>query len=269
MKLRLVERINQDRTRMDQPPVSFLGDLSQLADEHCREMLQWDYVSHWNRAGLKPYMRYSSGGITDHTAENIASLKDTSFRPVMGHIWQEMIRRHESLLHEQAPDDLHRKSILNPQHTHVGIGLAYDETGMTLIEVFAGRYLSVAPLPRRAKLSEKVSLRAKSVSRDFKLEGISIFYDELPRPYSAGDLAATHSYGFPDAERILRRRLPSPYVYQGGGAGEIRVDPDESFVCEIEFFKKQPGVYTVVVWLKKDGAENKPFMATDISIFAG
>ena len=74
LRLRLVEEINRDRKATGLKPVEYSPEISLIADEHCREMLHEDYISHWERASRKPYMRYALAGITDFTSENIWGL---------------------------------------------------------------------------------------------------------------------------------------------------------------------------------------------------
>ena len=92
-------------------------------------MLREGYASHWNRAGWKPYMRYSQGGVTDHTSENISSLNSTGFEVSFDSVKAEMTARHEGLIGEEPPYDQHRRNILDPRHTHVGIGRGLQQGG--------------------------------------------------------------------------------------------------------------------------------------------
>ena len=42
-----------------------------MADDHCLEMGNSNYTSHWNLAGQKPYQRYSAAGFVDHIVEKV------------------------------------------------------------------------------------------------------------------------------------------------------------------------------------------------------
>ena len=44
----------------------------QAAQRHALELAQGGYVSHWDRQGLSPYMRYSRDGEPGYSAENIS-----------------------------------------------------------------------------------------------------------------------------------------------------------------------------------------------------
>lgn len=265
LKLMLVEFINQDREKVSVDPVLFSEELSQMADKHCRELLDSNYTSHWNQAGWKPYMRYSQEGFVDQTSENISSMDINQMEVSPQRLKQEMAARHQSLVSEKPPHDLHRRSILNPLHTHVGIGLAYSNRGVRLIEVFADRYVKVKPLPRRLKPSEETFLEGKLLKRRYEVQAVSIFYAPTPKPLSLMELAGTFMCGLPDDERILRPKLPGGlrYAPPDSGTGEVDVQ-GRRFSCPIKV-GKEPGVYTLVVWIQHK-FEGKAFMATNISI---
>ncbi len=266
LKLMMVEFINQDREKESVEPVLFSEELSQMADKHCRELLDNKYTSHWNQAGWKPYMRYSQQGFVDQTSENISSMDINHMEVSPQRLRQEMAARHESMVSEKPPNDLHRQSILDPRHTHVGIGLAYSETGVRLIEVFADRYAKVEPLPRRLKPSGRIFLDGRLLDRGYEVQAVSVFYEPLPKPLSLLELAGTFMYSLPDDERILRPKLPGGLRYSSpdGGTGEIEIQ-GRRFSCPIQV-GKDPGVYTLAVWVQGK-YEGKAFLATNISIF--
>ena len=266
LKLQLVERINSDRWEHGLQPVKHDKELSRLADAHCREMLQFDYVSHWNKEGLKPYMRYSLGGITDDTAENIAGLWHSRFQTSESAVGTEMLRRHEGFMNEQPPFDGHRKAVLGEYFTGVGIGLAFNTSGLRMIEVFAAHYVVVAPLPSKARFGDKLHLRGKIIEKGYELRSVSIFWEPFPAPRTAVELRDTGSYGLPAEHSELRPRLSGDYIYADGGKGSIDVS-GQQFDCPLSFDVHKPGVYTVAVWLAKKREKDHAFLTTNICIF--
>ena len=260
----VVEFINQDREKASAPPVVYSEPLSLLADEHCREMLREGYASHWNRAGWKPYMRYSQGGVTDHTSENISSLNSTGFEVSFDSVKAEMTARHEGLIGEEPPYDQHRRNILDPRHTHVGIGVAYSKAGLRMIQIFARRYVSLEPIPTKQGPTSGIQLKGKVLEPGYELQAISVFYEPLPEEMSLAQLMGTYSYGLPDDERIYRTRLPSIMRYADGTRGSVEVR-GRSFSQTISIPSRK-GVYTLVVWLEKE-SEIRGFMATNATVF--
>ena len=264
LRLMVVEFINQDRQKASSPLVAYSEPLSLLADEHCREMLRDGYTSHWNRAGLKPYMRYSQGGVTDHTSENISSLSSTRFEVTFDAVKAALTERHEGLIGEEPPYDQHRKNILDPHHTHVGIGVAYSGAGLRMIQIFARRYVSLEPIPTKQAPSSSVQLKGKVLEPGFDLQAISVFYEPLPEEMSLAQLMGTYSYSLPADEKIYRTRLPSIMRYADGTRGSVEVR-GRSFSQTISIPSRK-GVYTLVVWLEKEN-EVRGFTVTNATVF--
>jgi hypothetical protein len=246
VKLRLVEQINADRRAAGLQPVEFSAELSQAADAHCREMLAEGYTSHWNRAGWKPYLRYTQAGVHDATSENIHAAWASGGEP--GSLWERVLDGHRRFMAERPPFDGHRKSILTPQHTHVGIGVAYNDDGLRLIEVFGAKHAELEPAPLRASLGDWVEISGKLLREGDQLLGVSVYYEPLPRSMTRAELQATSSYGLPREEQIERPRLQVGR-YVDGTVGTVTTS-GLRFTAPLRFWKSKPGVYTVAVWIE-------------------
>jgi uncharacterized protein YkwD len=252
LRIRLVEQINRDRKAAGLAPVQYAAELSAAADTHCREMLAENYSSHWNRAGWKPYMRYAAAGIRDATGENIASFWCSGCAVGAQTLWPLLLDAHQNFMQEQPPHDGHRRSILDPAHTHVGIGVAFSGTGMRLIELFADRYVELEPLPERARLRQNFRVAGRVTAKGYELLSVSVFYEPLPRAMSVAELKATYSYSLPDEERQERPRLHgTTRVYLDGTLGTVEVGAGGVFQVPLTFWKQKPGVYTVAVWIRR------------------
>jgi hypothetical protein len=265
LKLRLVEEINHDRRAGGLRPVEFSDELSMAADAHCREMLNENYTSHWNRAGWKPYMRYSAAGVRDFTEENIFSLWRTNLDTSEASLWKEMLGGHRGFLTERPPYDGHRRSLLSPRPTHVGIGLAFDAQGMRLIEVFSARYAQLEPLPQRVTLRDTLSVTGRVADRNLRLFGVAIYYEPLPRPMASLDLRKTHSYSLPE-EHQMERLWHGEAQYIDGSQGSILVNDAGKFSLGLRFWKKLPGVYTIGVWVSEKSGRDA-FLGALESVF--
>jgi len=265
LKLRLVEEINRERATAGVQPVVYSEELAIAADKHCSEMLRDGYASHWNRAGWKPYMRYAVAGIRDFTSENVWSLWHSNLDTSSASMWTELLAGHRSFMSERPPNDGHRQSILNPRQTHVGIGLAYDVRGIRLVELFGARYAELQPLPARATLQDKLTIEGQMTNRNFKLFGVGVHYEPLPQPMYRQDLRETGSYGLPEEHEMERVRL-SDARYIDGSAGSIELGETGRFSLPLRFWKKLPGVYTIVVWVHESGS-NKAFLGAMTSVF--
>lgn len=265
LKLRLLQEINRDRGAAGLRPVEYSEELASAADAHCNEMLRDGYASHWNRAGWKPYMRYAVAGIRSFTSENIWSLWTTNLNTAPASLWNEILAGHRSFMAERPPNDGHRQSILNPRQTHVGIGLAFDVRGIRLVELFGAGYAELQPLPSRATLQDKLRIEGQITNRNFKLSGVGVYYEPLPQPMFRQDLRETGSYGLPEEHEMERVRL-SEARYIDGSQGSIQLEEAGRFSLPLRFWKKLPGVYTIVVWIHESGS-NKAFLGAMNSVF--
>ncbi len=265
LRLRLLEEINRDRKAAGVQPVAYSEELSLAADAHCREMLRESYVSHWNLAGWKPYMRYALAGIRDHTAENAWGLWHSNLDTSPASVQAELLAGHRSFMSERPPNDGHRQSILAPRHTHVGIGVAFDRLGVRLIEVFGERFAELKPLPPRAALQDRLRIEGQVAGRNIKLFGVGVYYEPLPQPMYRQDLRETGAYSLPQEEEMERVRLVGAQ-YTDGSAGSIQVEEAGRFSLPLRFWKKLPGVYTIVVWIHENSS-NQAFPGAMTSVF--
>jgi len=271
LKQKLVDRINADRQQAKLPPLLFFDELSRLADEPCREMLASNYLSHWNRAGRKSYMRYSLGGILDHTAERAGRIKDLKFTLALDTLEAQLLKIHDNFALETSGSDVPSWTLLEPHHTHVGIGFAFNQTQVVMIEVFASRYLTLTkPLPVRTTLSQKLRMEGKLSLKGYEIKGLSIFYEPFPVEKTLAELQRSGSSGggegFPKEVLLQRAILPPGSFYDDGTRGTLETNGTK-FDGAIPFFRNQPGVYTLVVWIK-DTRYNEPFfMGTTLCVF--
>jgi uncharacterized protein YkwD len=264
IKRQMVEIINKERRAAGLRPVELDDFASQVADKHCQEMLQQDYLCHWNRAGLKPYHRYSDAGGDDAVMENISSLwSGVHFN--QDYIFGTVENLHSRMFNERPPNDYHRQNILQPQHTHVGIGIAYSAVGLRYGEEFVARYVELEQIPRTAKPGGKVKIKGKLLYENTDLANIYIFYEPFPKQLSVEELAGRMvPYSFPEDKVILRPLLTGGYQYSDNSFGSIEFDKHSgNFFCTYEIPSNRKGIYTIVVLLNE---QKRKFPATNISI---
>src|SRR5512142_2835544 len=157
LRQELLRLINADRQAHGLRPVALDPETSVMADEYCRTQIANGTTGHFTVDGLAPYMRYSFAGGNDGISENAAAWSANytfSDRAVYG-----MARKsEEAMMAERPPHDGHRRTILDPFATHVGIGLAWDKGEFRLVQEFVRRYVAWSnPLPRSAPQNEPVS----------------------------------------------------------------------------------------------------------------
>ena len=266
IRANLLEMVNEEREVAKVPPVAIDELATQVATKHAIDMATGQFASHWGRDGLKPYQRYSFAGGTDATQENV-SAADNTWSMRFADLKQDTAYLHVRLYQERPPNDGHRQAILAPQHTHVGFGLAIDQLRLRLVELFVARYVKVEPVRRTAKPGATLYLSGKILSHDYVLDHVEVCYEPLPKAPDLNWLRQPRSYSLPRESVELRKKVPPPFVYSDGVHGVIDVLPSGSFSFPVKLFKEEPGIYTVLAWIKREGT-NKTFAATQICIRA-
>ncbi len=258
--------VNEERAVAKVPELKIDELATRVATGHATEMATHEYASHWGLDGLKPYHRYSFAGGTDSTQENV-SAADNTWSNKLSDLKQDTSYLHLRMYQETPPNDGHRKTILAPQHTHVGFGIALDKLRLRIVELFVARYVAVNPVPRTMKPGDNFVFAAKMLKREHTLYNIEVFYEPLPKPPELSWLREARSYGLPYDSKVLRPKVAPPYMYSDRTRGDIDIALDGSFSVPVTLFKDKPGIYTIVAWVKRKSSE-KPFPATEVCIRA-
>lgn len=267
IRANLLELVNEERAvaKLSQLAVDDLA--TKVATQHAQEMAVDGYTSHWGRDGRKPYHRYSFAGGTPATMENVAAA-DSTWSTKARDLKQDSSYLHVRLYSEQPPNDGHRRAILAPQHTHVGFGIAVDDLRLRVVELFVAKYVQVEPIARKASPGGRLTFAAKMPKEGYYLNHVEVFYEPLPAAPELGWLRDSRSYSLPSESLVLRPKVPPPYMYADRKPGVVEMSTAGRFTAEITLFKKEPGIYTIVSWIKRSDGTQKPFPATEVCIEA-
>ena len=266
IRANLLEMVNEERAVAKVPPVAVDKLAQEVATRHAIDMAKGEFVSHWGSDGLKPYHRYSFAGGTHATEENV-SAADSTWSTRLPDLKQDTAYLHVRLYQETPPNDGHRKAILAPQHTHVGFGLAVERLRLRLVEMFVAKYVEVNPLTRVAKPGGQITFAGKMLKPEYLFNSVEVFYEPLPQAPEMSWLSQPRSYALPTESRILRPKLPPPFVYLDKGAGLVKVEMDGSFTAPVKLYRKEPGIYTIVTWIKRQKGD-PAFRATEVCVRA-
>lgn len=261
----VLKLINRDRALYRLPPVELDLAVSAFGDAYCRTQIRNGTTGHYTIDGVAPYARFSLAGFNDAVSENAAAWSASySFNE---RALYEMARRsQDAMMAETAPNDGHKRTMLDRHATHVGIGLAWERGEFRLVQEFVRRYIDWSrPLPRTALVGQPVLTTGKALP-GVTVEGITVHHEPLPQPISAHVASAIATYGLPAKRREFAPRAPR----RGGPlAVAVRGDffslrPDGTFSFNVPF-QEGTGLYTVVVWVKKED-DGPPFPASNVSI---
>ena len=190
--------INQDRANQTAPPVT-LGT-NPAAQQHADSMLKYDYFSHFDTQGFKPYMRYTLLGGVGAVSENVAYItwKGDHFTNTSTVESSIGTLEHAMMYNDSiCCNNGHRLDIINPLHNHVALGLAYNSTTLFFVEDFENYYVN---LSYNVSKDYVFSMAGNVVAPTANPVQIYVTFDDTPSPetpaqldagpseYSAGDL---------------------------------------------------------------------------------
>jgi uncharacterized protein YkwD len=267
-----LEKINEDRKKYDLPPVE-LSD-NQAAQIHAEDVLKTKQISHWMTNGEKPYMTYTRYGGTGSVGQNVALSGDEQYSKdcrsgfylcVRMDPFREIENHEHGMMYDDAASNWgHRDNIIDKRHTHVSIGIAYDDYAFVMVQNFENNYVDFSEPIVTDDGKEEVQLVGQ-IDPEFELYGILIYYDELPTAstyekyktqgyYEMGDMVAgvvpPDGTYYPSVKTIVASNW-----HERNGSIDIRFD----------LSAEKDGVYTIILWLQDDKGEQ--FDATTYSVF--
>lgn len=261
----VLQLINRDRQHYGLPPVELDVQASAFADEYCRTQIRNGTTGHFTTDGLAPYARWSMAGGTDAVSENAAAWS-AAYRFDERALFEMVRRSQDAMMAETPPDDGHKRTMLDPHATHVGIGLAWERGEFRLIQEFLRRYIVWEhPLPRAAQPGQSVTVAGRT-PEGWKVEGMTVHHERLPQRMSAAAASAISTYSLPERRREY---TPGPAQRRAGmlaamRRSELALAEDGTFSFAASFLDG-PGLYTIVAWVRRDG-DATPFPASNITI---
>ena len=239
-----IEAINKDRRNANLPLVEWDQLAAQVADYHCQEMAGHGYIAHWNLRGLLPHHRYHFAGGGDHIAENSSRLTVISSNPFPISAEPKQIRNYliqalEGFMAEKPPIDLHRINVLDPSHTHVGIGFAVSGRELRMSQLFVNRYVKLAALPKELPKGA-VRVDGEMLRKDFGPYYCMLFSEGNPVARTPQELNLTYSYS--DTEGEEAGKVPPWDMEFSPQSGRFRFS--------IRIRNRQPGYYHLLIWVR-------------------
>jgi hypothetical protein len=256
-KLVLLDRINRDRAAHGVPPVRYEPRASLAGDLFCLDAALTGSWGHWDVQGRAPYLRWALAGGVDFHAENAASysVSDGHIRRPVADILLEV---HDRMMAEQPPLDGHRRTFLDPGHTHVGIGVAMVGGEFRMTEEFTRavfEWIEIPDRPLRAGQRARVAGRPPA---GWEVGLVEVRHEPPPRPLTLAELKERGGYAYPPVWRTLR---PRP----AWGAARLGSDPpgfqaDRDRVTVTFPLAAGPGHYYVLCYLRPAHAGGDPMI---------
>ncbi len=242
----LLRKINQERVEAGLARLEYSSRAAKAGDLFCREAAAKSFAGHWDLEGRAPYLRWAEMGGVDRHAENSAS-QTTEPGPITDLPLDILLRLHARMMAERPPDDGHRRTVLNPDWTHVGIGLALAGSEFRMTEEYVQQLMEWVEIPTGPVPANAVAPFAGRPSVGWNVAIVEIRYEAPPRPMSRPQISARRSYSLPP---LVRRILPIPgpgLIWESGEKGSFPVAPNGEFRLGIPL-DRGPGDYYVVVY---------------------
>jgi len=208
-------------------------------------MLAGNFFSHWNRSGDKPTRRYNRLGGYHNLSENIYMLH-SSGKTIEAHL--------ELMIKTLMDSPGHRRTIMDPAFTHVGLGFSLSSDGRDFygVQEFISRVGGEYYCKLNARVGERVKFTGRFDALNFTMTQINIGYEELPQPRERIWLSKTGSYS--NADKTVagyipdtRARFDSLETYH-----DIEIDQKRgTFSCNaLMDYKGKAGLYYIFAWLE-------------------
>jgi len=194
LKLQQLDIINKSRKKYNANPVKLDILASRVANKTSREAAENNYTGHWNMAGEKPYHRYGLAGGYDHVSENAyGEWSSENYQVSDEKISSLMKSGHASFMAERAPNDGHKKTIIEKSHNYVGIGFYLIGKQFRYYEEFIDRYFEFENIPAEVKAGEPFNITVKTDGKNF-LYFLIVYYEKFPSPLKPAQIIRKGSY---------------------------------------------------------------------------
>lgn len=246
------DEINRNRADAGLSPVAWDEAAASVADAFCAAQVAEKTRGHYLRDGVPPYARTGFAGVFGYHAENSASwiTTGTSFPDPPSAL---ALSGHRLMIEEVPPDDGHRRTILDPEATHVGVGWALGGGRFQLSQEFLARGLDELSLSTDER---GLAVRVYGIARaPYELRFVTVAREPLPTPLTRQEANAWTSYRYPIAsEAFVARGIRQAWVVGAVTQDRIELGRDRSF--SFSYAPETRGLYTFVFWLLRRGQDH-------------
>lgn len=244
----LLEEINRARLAAGVRPLTYDALLERVGTLHCRRLLADGVAGHFALDGVPPYARYLLAGGHGYHRENAAS-RTSSYDVRPEEIKTALLESLDRMLSEVPPADGHRKTLLDPDVTHIGFGIAYEGGEIRIAHEVAVEVTTAwRDAPAVARPQQRLAVGGR-LAEPWQVAAVEVLWRPLPRPMTPAEVERIASYGYPPRRSITYSNEPSLGRFARGESTGLEVHGNGSF-----YFTwatgPEPGLEVLVVWAR-------------------
>ncbi|MGC8915501.1 MAG: CAP domain-containing protein [Thermoanaerobaculum sp.] len=244
--------VNKAREEHGLAPLTRDSLLERVGTAFCRKLLAEGGSGHFASDGVPPYLRYLLVGGTGFHRENVGSYTTTGELQA-GDVPSLAVELTASMLAETPPADGHRRTLLAPFATHMGVGVAFSAKRLVLTHEVATELSEVTLGPVICQARSPWSVVGR-VRLPWQAAAVEVLWEPLP---GTGPIPGGHSYSYPPRKAWFEPRefLPGSRM---SIPGALSIQPGGRFAFRTTT-GPHPGVELAVLWGRRPGfAELEP-----------
>jgi len=244
----LLEAVNRARAETGVRPLTYDALLEVVGTLHCRRLLADGVAGHFALDGVPPYARYLLAGGHGYHRENAAS-RTSSYDVRPDEIRAVLLESLDRMLSEVPPADGHRKTLLDPDVTHIGVGIAYDGGEIRVAHEIAVEVTTAwRSAPAVARPQQRLGVGGR-LTEPWEVAAVEVLWQPLPRPMTPAQVERISSYGYPPRRSITYSNQASLGRFATGDSAGLEVHGKRGF-----YFTwvtgPEAGLEVIVVWAR-------------------
>jgi len=247
----LFARINRDRREHGRGPVRWDERAAAVAKATTRRQIEERTFGHFLLDGFPPYARLSAGGDFGMGSENVAAFMSDAGRL---HDSPEglVLQAEREMLLETPPHDFHRRTILDADATHVGIGWAIEGGEFRVAAEFSARRYERLRILREGRSGASIRIEGRPFP-GMTLRYVATARQPAPKAISREEANERDSYAYPAAQILL---LPSSERGKAIGIPSANiVDIGFSGDFSFPYALDEPGLWTFILYFRRKGSD--------------
>ncbi len=249
------ERVNADRAAAGLAPVAWDEASSRVADAFCADQVREGTRAHFLMNGVPPYARTGLAGIFGVDAENSVAWTSTGASFPKSPLELALAGQAE-MMAEKPPNDGHRRTILDPDATHVGIGWAQGGGRFRMAQEFLTRHLAFLTLELAARDPTTLLFQGQ-VMRGERLMFVTFANEPSPKKLTRSQVNARSQYSHPDARLAYAPEdMTTLHVVGAETLPLVRMGSDGGF--SFRFTPSAPGLWTILIYTAPDHGKPRP-----------